>query len=82
MKIFSNYSVTLFLLVASTPFSSNDSVSEDVSTVISAKQALSLRAKISRLEQEHMKEFLRRQNLDTKPRPYQLQPEQQIDFGT
>ena len=42
-------------------------------TVISAQKATSLRARIADLEKKHMREFLKKQNLDTKPKPYQLQ---------
>lgn len=41
-------------------------------TVISAQKAISLRTRIANLEREHMKEFLKKQNLDYKPKPYEL----------
>jgi len=44
--------------------------SSDAAT--SAQRAVSLRAKIAELERQHIEEFLRKQNLETKLKPYQM----------
>lgn len=38
----------------------------------SAQKAVSLRAQIADLEKRHLKEFLKKQKLESKPKPYQV----------